>query len=343
MVLADILLSDTGDIAFNGDLIIVEGLNLVYQNMLRFLRSEAEDVPTDPSMAFGIRDYLGLPNTKASAEIIRSDFLDKISFLDAFSEHIIDVDVYPTDIKDLKMEITIEEQDNKGESLVIAGNILMNNGFIQNIPDKFNSDIYDTSSTVTIIETVTITERDNKIRVKYNPDISSVLVFNSTDAVTVNEEDIVTNLQTISGTIVMAQEGIDYPSGTLVPQEFLSISLDDEIPILKDEKIILSSFSVSGVTLTKTGLDPSPYEYIEDSIDGFDLTFGDTHEALGYVIDYEDIIIRATGIVETERELPPPEYLAFSFATENVVHDIILERYLNPGTYIIQYRTSPLL
>jgi len=234
MVLADILLSDTGDIAFNGDLIIVEGLNLVYQNMLRFLRSEAEDVPTDPSMAFGIRDYLGLPNTKASAEIIRSDFLDKISFLDAFSEHIIDVDVYPTDIKDLKMEITIEEQDNKGESLVIAGNILMNNGFIQNIPHKFNSDIYDTSSTVTIIETVTITERDNKIRVKYNPDISSVLVFNSTDAVTVNEEDIVTNLQTISGTIVMAQEGIDYPSGTLVPQEFLSISLDDEIPILKD-------------------------------------------------------------------------------------------------------------
>ena len=176
MVVTDLLLTATGDLAFNSDLAIVEGLDLAYQNMLRFIRSDPEDLLIGTSMSFGIGDYAGLPNTRTSADIIRDDFLDKVSSLEAFEHYDIDVEVYPTDVKELKMEISMREPEGGGE-LVLAGNVLHENGFMQ-IPNRFETNIYDTSRSESIVEIITLEERTDKIRTKYRPEISSFVMFN---------------------------------------------------------------------------------------------------------------------------------------------------------------------
>ncbi len=323
MVLADLRLTETGDLFFGDDLAIIEGTELVQQNLLKFLRSEPVDVPLNPSMSFGLIDYAGLPNTRSSADIIKNDFLEKVSILEAFAEYTVDVDIFPTDLTELMMEVSI--LGSEGIAQTIAAPILTQNGFIASIPTTFETNIYDTSRSITVVERVTLLETSDKIRVKYDPDPDDISVYANTAEPDIDEEGNLTDLQTISGTLTLTG---------------VAVSFDEELTELVAKQVDDYIFTVSGTILSEVDEEPDTYEFVVQSEDKYDVVFGVAHPTLGYIVNYEDTVAIATGVAIRDIELPRPEDLLFPYSIENRLYSIELDRFLDAGTYIVQYRAS---
>jgi hypothetical protein len=330
-VVTDLRLTDTGDLFYDSDLLVIEGTDLVQQNMMKFLRSETSDVPLNPSMAFSFIDYAGLPNTRDTADLIKNDFLDKTSVLDSFSEYNVDVDIWPIGgtkamPEDLQMEITILGEETA--PVVLHAPILLQNGFVTSLPSSYDVKIYDPEETVNVIERITLSEKTNRIPVKYQAQIDEFLIFAVADEPDVDEEGNLSNLITISGALSPTSVDVD---------------LDSEIPALSGNRVFDSVFSVSGVILTEVEDTPGTYEYVENTDDKLDLTFGVVHSVLDYDIRYDDVVALAESLIETDIEIPRPDDLSFPYSVENKLYYVALNTYLDPGTYVIQYRASAIL
>jgi len=321
-VVTDLLLTDTGDIYYSDDFSIIDTGPLARQNMVRFLRSEASDVPLNPAMAFGILDYAGMPNTRESANIIRDDFMEKTSILEAFREYTIDADIYPSDIDELQMEVKIA--DVEGLISTIEAPILFQNGFVSNIPSAFETDTYDTTTALNVVERVTLVSRTNEIPVKYLPQNDEIVIFSSSAEPVIDSDGNLTDLQSVTGNLSLTST---------------TVTIADEVPALDGKEIDEYVFSVSGVFLNQVeDIPESSYEFTAD--DDGTIQFDQVYSDLDYTVNYHDTVALVSEIKEVEIELPPPQDLIFPYSVENRRYSFVLDRYLAAGTYVIQYRAS---
>lgn len=117
----DILLSDSGDFVIDdtGDLALATIDQTTRQDAIFYLYTEFGDFTGQPDLGSRVSDFIGEPNTKGNAQLLKAEMLRSITTDGRFSSRDIAIQIVPIAIDEILAYITIQNAALSGTSNLI--------------------------------------------------------------------------------------------------------------------------------------------------------------------------------------------------------------------------------
>lgn len=142
----DILFSGDQDIEFsNGDIMITRGVDAIKREIFKRLTTERGEWPLFPSEGASLNEYIGEPNTRETADLIKKHLLERLS--PVVLPAALQVQVIPTDLESVAVIMKIKFGGD------IVGSFSLKIDYINGIvypgfDDKVDSLVTDKSTTI---------------------------------------------------------------------------------------------------------------------------------------------------------------------------------------------------
>jgi hypothetical protein len=169
MLTGDIALSTTGDLLMqDGDISLVYNDELVVQMFVLNFRGKNGDWRLFPEIGMDLVDFTRQPNTSGLGDSISRRIYSVLDGQPIFRDYRTIVDIYPTDVNDLKIETTIFNPDGKELRLPFSFDLVRGGttGLDEYNPTSHN--IYD-PDLIRRVEKVTVRESTDELTIKYKP------------------------------------------------------------------------------------------------------------------------------------------------------------------------------
>jgi len=169
MITADLALSSAGDILLdNNDISYVYDDQLAVQMFNLYFRSRHGDFGTFPEIGMDLKDFTSQTNNRDTANDIQERIYSTITDVSLFDDYSIIVDPYPTDVNDLRLDMTLTNPDGKVMDLDFQVDLDRGEFVGLDQYDYTDHNIYTNDST-TRIEKVYMKTAGRTMSIKYRP------------------------------------------------------------------------------------------------------------------------------------------------------------------------------
>jgi len=318
----DISLSVTGDLLFeDSDISLVYDDSLAVQLFKLMFRSQYGDFGRFPHIGMNIKDFMQRQNTKENADELKERIYGAVEGNDFLTSYSMLVDIYPTDVDDLKMEMTLINPEEQPIDLSMGIDLV--HGSTTGLAEYTLADhnIY-INEIATRTEKIKLDEATNTFRLQFRPyytgnDEYNIKIYNANEFVLDEEDQTVDEIVTVTSDEIAAGE-FDFKNTDM----YTNVLSQKTVVVLYMNDVEIDHIEVEDNNWV--------YEINDDLLE----ELGEDDEA---VLSVYYTNATTTGVLsKANARLISPQAIAPSLE-DNFTYDIRAKRTLSAGLYFVTY------